>query len=266
MHYHQERTEYKIKKETFKNFVLIAALLTLFLGNAFQYFENRSLDVEVEKARAEALIQEKVAADLNFRLAEAEKGLAEKNALLSEAERELVALQTGRKNRINLLAVVNGEGVTIPVESEIRQGEGRLLLDVDGTLYLAETQLSISSAAEAAKAVTGANLEDKDVIIRVENPYAQTLALSGESAGASFAVAIIANLEGVSIRDDILITGAINPDGSIGVVGDVSVKALAARSAKATTLLVPRDQGVEVEGLQVVEVSDIEQALRVMLE
>ena len=154
----------------------------------------------------------------------------------------------------------------IPVESEIRQGEGRLLLDVDGTLYLAETQLSITSAAEAAKAVTGSNLADKDVIIRVENPYAQTLALSGESAGASFAAAIIASLEGKSIRDDVLLTGTINADGSIGVVGDVQVKALAARSAKATTLLVPRGQRLEVQGLQVVEVSDIEQALRLIME
>jgi predicted ATP-dependent protease len=258
MYYHHENG-YKLKKETAKNFVLIVALLALFLANTFQYFENRSLGVEVEKARAEALVQEKVVADLNFRL-------AEKNALLSEAERELIALQTGRKNRINLLAVVNGEGVTIPVESEIRRGEGRLLLDVGGTLYLAETQLSISSAAEAAKTITGSDLADKDVIIRVENPYAQALALSGESAGTSFAVAIIANLQGRSIRDDILLTGAINPDGSIGVVGDVPIKALAARDAKATTLLVPRGQGVEVEGVRVVEVSDIEQALKVMLE
>jgi predicted ATP-dependent protease len=261
MYYHRE-AGYKIKKES----VLIAVLLAFFLTSAFQYVENRSLGVEVEKVRAEVAIQEKIAADLNFRLAEAERGLAEKNALLTDAERELIALQTGRKNRINLLAVVNGEGVTISVESEIKPGDGRLLLDVGGTLYLAETQLSISSAAKAAEAVTGANLADKDVIIRVENPYAQTLGLSGESAGASFAVAIIANLEGRSIRDDVLLTGAINPDGSIGVVGDVPVKALAAKSAKATMLLVPPGQGVEVEGLLVVDVSDIEQALKLMLE
>lgn len=265
MYYHHERAEYKSKNEVTGNLVLITALLALFLGSAFQYLEIKSLKDEAREIRIEVLTQEEINKDLTLRLAEAERGLVEKQILLDKAERELNTLKTAKKNKINLLAVVGGEGVTIPVESEVKEGEGRLLLDVGGTLYLAETQLSISSAAMAAEAVTGTNLGDKDVIITVENPYQQTLAFSGESAGASFAAAIIANIDGKNIRGDILLTGAINPDGTIGAVGDVPVKAMAAKNAKAKTLLVPKGQGVQVEGLRVVEVSHIEEALKLLL-
>lgn len=177
-----------------------------------------------------------------------------------------IILERGKKSSVNLLAVVNGRGVTIPLITEIRAGEGRLLLSIDDTVFVTNTQESIATALRAAKAFTGANLLDKDIIIRVENPYTETLRLEGESAGASIAVALIANVQDFKLRQDVAITGTVNEAGSIGQVGDVPSKAAGAGSAGINILLVPKGQGVSAEGLRVVEVATIEEALSLMEE
>lgn len=178
----------------------------------------------------------------------------------------IIALERGKRTNINILAVVNNVGVILPVQTEIRDGEGRLLLNIDDTLYFIDTQSSMAIALRVAKSLTRAKLADKDIIIRVDNPYSETLALSGESAGSSIAVALTANLLDKKIKSDVLLTGEIREDGSIGRVGDIPIKAEAARNAGVKTLLVPKRQGITRAGIEVVEVSSIEEALPYMLE
>jgi uncharacterized protein len=198
---------------------------------------------------------------------EAMKSAVEKiKGPLSRDKTGIITLERGRRTTVNVLAVVGDRGIILPVQTEIREGEGRLLLSIDDTLYFTSTQTSITLALKIAKKVTGATLSDKDIIIRVANPYNETLALSGESAGSSIAVALIANLMDKKIKSDVLLTGTIQEDGRIGVVGSIPTKAEAARSAGIKTLLVPQGQGVSLAGLKVVEVSRIEEALGYMTE
>jgi uncharacterized protein len=110
----------------------------------------------------------------------------------------------------------------------------------------------------------------------------------------------MAALENRTIKSGIAITGAINPDGSIGAVGSVFEKAKAVADAGYTTFLVPKGEtkGIYYEkvtktkqirpgftyhytsyvpktidlveeaekwGLQIVEVSDIDEAAGLML-
>jgi hypothetical protein len=185
---------------------------------------------------------------------------------IPQGKTSTIIRERGQKSSVNLLAVVNGEGVTIPLEIQITDGEGRLLLNIDDTVFVTNTQTSIATALRVAKALTGAKLADKDIIVRVENPYTETLMLEGESAGASIAVALTANILGLKIKEDVVLTGTVNEDGTIGKVGDVPYKAEGAKSAGISTLLVPMGQGVSVEGLQVVEVGTIEEAFPLMTE
>lgn len=192
-----------------------------------------------------------------------EKGKLE--GFLGSDKTGVIIRERGKRTTVNILAVIGNRGVLLPAQIEIRDGEGRLLLSIDETLYFTSTQTSIALALKIARNMTGASLSDKDIIIRVGNPYNQTLALSGQSAGSSIAVALIANLMNREVRSDVILTGTIEEDGSIGVVGDVRTKAVAAKDAGIKTMLVPRGQKVSVPGLRVVEVSRIQEALPYML-
>lgn len=178
----------------------------------------------------------------------------------------IILRERGKRATINILAVIGEKGVLLPAQTEIRDGEGRLLLSIDETLFFTSTQTSITLALKIAKNITGESLSDKDIIIRVGNPYNQTLALSGQSAGSSIAVALIANLMDKKIRKDVVLTGTIEEDGSIGPVGDVRTKAEAARDVGVKTILVPKGQGVDIPGIRVVEVSSIEEVLPYMMQ
>jgi hypothetical protein len=193
------------------------------------------------------------------------KEMEKVEGLIARDKTGIILRERGQRTTVHILAVVGDKGVLLPAQTEIREGEGRLLLSIDETLFFTSTQSSIALALKIAKKITGASLSDKDIIIRVGNPYNETLALSGGSAGASIAVALVANLQGKEIRGDVLLTGTIEEDGSIGRVGDVYTKAVAARDAGIATLIVPAGQGVEVPGLKVVEVSTIEEAIPYMV-
>ena len=67
---------------------------------------------------------------------------------------------------------------------------------------------------------------------------------AGPSAGAALTIATIAALKHDSIRSDVVITGTINADGTIGQIGGVLEKAQAAKDIGAKLFLVPVGQGV----------------------
>ena len=64
----------------------------------------------------------------------------------------------------------------------------------------------------------------------------------------------------------IAVTGTIDPRGSVGMVGGVPAKTVAAEHAGATLLLVPEDQvaAAEGEGLPVRGVATLDEALDVL--
>ena len=64
----------------------------------------------------------------------------------------------------------------------------------------------------------------------------------GRSASAAVAVAIMSARRSETLRGDILITGAVSPDGAIGPVGNLPAKLDGAAQAHIRTLLVPEGQ------------------------
>ncbi|MFN4133911.1 MAG: S16 family serine protease [Candidatus Hadarchaeales archaeon] len=146
----------------------------------------------------------------------------------------------------------------------------------------------------------GVGIKGLDIKFLVVGPgqQVQIEAIDGPSAGAATTLVLLAALENKKIREGAMITGTIEEDGSIGQVGGIFYKAQAAHEAGATLFLVPKGQGMitvyrEVKrrvgpwtfvsyqpelidlnqysqeqgwGVQIVEVSNIQEAAALMLE
>jgi uncharacterized protein len=136
-----------------------------------------------------------------------------------------------------------GEGLTTVLTVQIIPGEGRVLANIDKLLFWTDTQNSIRTSSKVASDITGIDLSDYDIIYTIKT---NATAVEGPSAGAALAIATIAALEHKRIDPKVLITGAVNHDGTIGPVGQILPKAKAARDIGARALLVPLLQSHEV--------------------
>jgi uncharacterized protein len=148
------------------------------------------------------------------------------------------------QSEIMLVAIDNNdEGVIIPLIVEVRPGNGKVLTDIDKLLFWVDTQFSIQTAKEVAEDVTGIDASNYDITYSIEDE--NVTIVGGASAGAGLTVATIAALENKTLNENVMITGTINEDGTIGRVGSILEKAKAAKENNADTFLVPRGQGIE---------------------
>lgn len=202
--------------------------------------------------------------DLRHKMSLLESGIAAINASLVKTREEISILNYSDSRSTRVLAV-NDIDVAMPIEIEARNGVG-LLLDMEGVLLDETVQESMKTAFKVAQEVTGDNLDGREIIFRIRNTLPEVVTITGESAGAAMTIALIALAEGKAIRKDVLITGVIQPDGSIGRAAGIAQKARAAREANATTLLVPVGRATVVEGIDIIEVANITVAMDYMLE
>jgi uncharacterized protein len=137
------------------------------------------------------------------------------------------------------------EGVisTITVTIENR-GSGRVFVD---TLPL--TQVDMQGSARLAVKVASAFVKnDKNCTIKPDGyDYFFVIRTSapvigGPSAGAVMTLATISLLENWTIDKNMVMTGMIDPDGSIGPIGGIPYKVDAANSVGATHFLLPKGQ------------------------
>jgi len=137
------------------------------------------------------------------------------------------------------------EGVISTITVTIQNnGSGRVFAD---TLPL--TQVDMQGSARLAVKVADAlvkNDKNCDVnpdeydyffVIRTSSPI-----IGGPSAGAVMTLATISLLENWTIDKNLVMTGMINPDGSIGPIGGIPYKIDAANSVGATRFLIPKGQ------------------------
>ncbi len=144
-------------------------------------------------------------------------------------------------------------GVASYVTVSAEPGDGRIFVD---TFPLTEinTQGSARLAAEAAAAVAAVDLSEIDihVVIRSDSPV-----IGGPSAGGAMSVAILASLLNRTTDPKVVMTGTINPDGSVGPIGGVLQKAEAAHSVYAERFLVPIGQTVSTKNPSSMETIDV---------
>lgn len=156
---------------------------------------------------------------------------------------ERITNVTFTRVQMNIPAVDNqGNGVITTLIVESKPGRGRVLVDINQLLFWIDTQHSIRIAQRVAQSYTKLDLSNIDLIYAIET---NASVIGGPSAGAALTVATIAVLENKTINPEVMITGSINTDGSIGPVGEIVAKAKAAKDIGATLFLVPAGQAVQ---------------------
>lgn len=205
-------------------------------------------------------------ANLEQNLSRAEGLLKNETLTRQRLEKEIINLTMVTKSDYSVLAVdENDVGHVIPLEIIIKEGKGNLFINVANVVVDETLQSSAQIAVHVARDVTRTSLIDKDVLINIKSEEpGQNLIIAGGSAGAAMTLSAMAAMVGKTLRKDVLITGTIREDHTIGRIGAARAKGLAARENGAILFLVPETQKSEVGdiGIEVREVRTIEDAAR----
>ncbi|MFA5333290.1 MAG: S16 family serine protease [Candidatus Nanoarchaeia archaeon] len=151
-------------------------------------------------------------------------------------------------------------GLFATLNLEIISGSGRVFFN---TMPLAETdtQSSARMAVDVACQTLEINCNDKDFLYSIS---ANSPMIGGPSAGAAMSILAMSELMGADLRTDAAITGTINPDKSIGVVGGVVEKAKICQESGLKTILIPKGTKYLFENeslsIDIIEVETINQA------
>lgn len=181
---------------------------------------------------------------------------------LQTKEKEIVSLTPTTKKYFVAAVKGDGGGAIIPLEVKILpKGTGLLSVNIKNVELKSGAQDSIRLAAAVASKLSSITLSDKDIDVSFVNQFGDIVSVDGPSAGGAITAAIYASLSVKSISSSTLMTGTIETDGSIGQVGGVDSKALAAKNQGASRFLVPKGQKVSVSGIDVIEVNNIQEVL-----
>lgn len=135
-------------------------------------------------------------------------------------------------------------GTVLKISVEVRDGTGLILVNTAIPTGV-DFQTSARTAVAIAEKITNIDLSKKDVIFSVSSENTQDLqAVDGGSAGGAMTVLLISDITGKSINNTVLMTGTIEPDGSIGKIGGAEQKADAAGKFGAKIFLVPQGQAI----------------------
>ena len=259
------------------NKTLKTAIIILFLllsgSMAYIFMEVRSKDAIIKSQSGEITAQKQKISQLEANISALMGNLSMTRGQLKN---ETQTRQKLESDLINLTMVAKGDywvigvdendvGHVIPLEVVIKDGNGNLFLNVANVLVDETMQSSAQTAIRVAREVTRTGLTDKDTLINIKAPVQEgALTISGGSAGGAITIAAIAAMKGTTPRKDVLMTGAIREDHSIGQIGAPRAKGIAARENGAKLFIVPPGQKNEVGdiGIEVMEVRTIEEAVR----
>jgi predicted S18 family serine protease len=147
--------------------------------------------------------------------------------------------------------VFPGSGQVLKLMIDVREGRGDILINTN--IFAGEMwQSSARMAASVAQSLTHIDLSSKDVIFTIKSTNSTVSeellrkfggVVEGPSAGAAMTALLISELEGKAVNNYTAMTGTINSDGTIGRVGGVIEKAIAAGKYGTKVMLVPAGQG-----------------------
>ncbi|MCL5009522.1 MAG: hypothetical protein M1433_00880 [Candidatus Parvarchaeota archaeon] len=131
----------------------------------------------------------------------------------------------------------NGSVIGVPAKLSlvVTQGSGKVFLG-STPLTGTDTQAQAVVSALVACELVNVNCDNYNFYYYIQSESPQ---ISGPSAGAAFAVAAMSILTGHPLNPKVAMTGTANPDGSIGLVGDVAAKSEAAANQGMTLFLYP---------------------------
>ncbi|MGC8753065.1 MAG: S16 family serine protease [Fervidicoccaceae archaeon] len=122
-------------------------------------------------------------------------------------------------------------------------GSGQVYFSSDPVTEM-DTQSSARTAVLVAANYLGIDYRKYDYFFSMKSP---SLIIGGPSASAVMTVGVVAAILNATVRNDVAMTGMINPDGTIGPVGGIPDKLQAAAQAGYKIFLVPVGQLVVTE-------------------
>lgn len=217
------------------------------------------LQADLVASNSELVLLQQQAADLEEEISTLQSEIQAKDRDLAELILANAAAKRVHVTHYGLGVDEDDDGIVFPIEIEIiGSGAGRISVDVSNVQYAASFQTAVRTAAEVASDYTGVTMSNRDVIVRLVNESDDVIRVDGPSAGAVIAVMMVAGLEEKQLDPDILVTGAIESDGTIGTVGGLQGKADAAADYGAETLLVPDGQEFNSNRIEIEGVEDID--------
>ncbi len=180
---------------------------------------------------------------------------------------------------INIFAVTEDhKGMAAELYMYTIPGTGKSAFITSNSLVGKDTQTTGNIALQIAQKETGVKLVDKDIIFDIR---ANASEVDGPSAGAAMTLLSYSIFAEKPITQKIGLTGTINSDGSIGMVGGVGPKSIAASKAGIKLFMIPfgeavadiqdgkdfqtvnlLEYGPQKLGMKVVEVGNIKQAIQ----
>lgn len=157
--------------------------------------------------------------------------------------------------KIPVLAVDKGKGVLVDLELESKKGKGTLFLDIK-LCPDQKTRQAMNTAFSLLK------IEKKDILVRIRGDKHNCLC--GGSLALPVYLGMYACIRGLKFRPKTFATGCIDKKGKITSVGGLAEK-IRVILGKADVLLVPKGQGLPIEGIKVKEVSDLKEAIKLSL-
>ena len=164
------------------------------------------------------------------------------------------------------VTTVNGTTVGVPalLNLTVTNGTGQVFLG-STPLTQIDTQAQAVVSVDVACNLLNINCANYNFYYYITSSSAE---VGGPSAGAAFAITAMSILSGKPLHKNIAMTGTANPDGSMGIVGDVSEKSEAAANMGIKIFLYPSSDNIssaamsydENHGMVPVPISSVYQA------
>jgi Lon-like ATP-dependent protease len=162
--------------------------------------------------------------------------------------------------QVNGLAVSGDTGMVLPILADVVPAQSKEEGRVIATGLLQEiAKESVQNVSALIKKYTGKDISGMDVHVQFVGTYD---GVEGDSASVSIATAVVSVLEGLSVRQNLAMTGSLSIRGDVLPVGGVSAKIEAAARAGMQTVLIPKDNYDteiigSISGIEVVPVSTV---------
>lgn len=214
--------------------LILVIILGLLLGNLLNYY-NKNTELENDVAK------------LNNKINMLQKQLSYYSSISRYLFNSSQANETSYiYGSIKYHAVAVAEtregyyGVILNFTISLIPGSGRVLVNTKPRIGI-DLQTSMQVAKIVAENFTDIDLSHVDIILSVEAPREVDI-VDGPSAGSVLTASLISLLLNRSMNNHVYVTGTINPDGSIGKVGGILEKGVAAAENRGRLFIVPKGE------------------------